>query len=189
MSWAFFGEADAMARADAHASRAAQDGLSVDDVLRAAIGDAPVSRGFVRGAGVAFYLTTGVRFALSDAPADDLTFEVLRSLPAPSSAARVGGVWTATGDMPDAVSVLARNAGDAFTSATAIHREVKSAIRAAHNPQDDVWEQLSKGVKLASTWKASGQLEAAVIAWRGRGRIIGPIHGDLLMRFGVSTWR
>lgn len=187
LSWRFYGAADAVARADAIA-RAAKAPRSSDELLRVVVADAAVARGVVRGAGLAFYLAPGERFALADAPAEDLAFEVLRALPV-SSGARRGGIWTATGEAPDAVTVLARTAVDAHTGAGAIFQDVSAAILTAHNPLDDVWEQLSKGAKLASTLKAAGRLEAAVIAWRGRGRIIGPIHGDLLMRFGVSTWR
>ncbi|MES1990681.1 MAG: hypothetical protein V4441_07000 [Pseudomonadota bacterium] len=56
-------------------------------------------------------------------------------------------------------------------------------------PPEDVWETLSKGVKRASVLREKRQFHAAAFGLKGRGRIVGPLGGDRLLRFGVSEWR
>lgn len=53
----------------------------------------------------------------------------------------------------------------------------------------EIWEALSKGMKCASALREKRLLSAAAFALKGRGRTIGPIDGDRLVRFGVSEWR
>ncbi|HEX7777385.1 MAG TPA: hypothetical protein VF449_12740, partial [Parvibaculum sp.] len=54
---------------------------------------------------------------------------------------------------------------------------------------DDIWEALSKAMRRASALREKRLLRAAVFALKGRGRTLGPIDGDRLVRFGVSEWR
>ncbi|HMM13747.1 MAG TPA: hypothetical protein PKA57_03905 [Parvibaculum sp.] len=56
-------------------------------------------------------------------------------------------------------------------------------------PPDTIREALSGGVKRASALREKALLRACVLALRGRGRTLGPIDGDRLLRFGVSEWR
>lgn len=52
-----------------------------------------------------------------------------------------------------------------------------------------IWEALSAGVRRGSALREARLLRAAVIGLKGRGRTIGPVDGDKLLRFGVSEWR
>ncbi len=54
---------------------------------------------------------------------------------------------------------------------------------------ETIREALSSGVRLASSLRERRILRAAVLALKGRGRIIGSIDGNRLLRFGVSEWR
>jgi hypothetical protein len=56
-------------------------------------------------------------------------------------------------------------------------------------PPEDIWEALSKGMKRANALREKRLLRAAAFALKGRGRTLGPIDGDRLLRFGVSEWR
>lgn len=56
-------------------------------------------------------------------------------------------------------------------------------------PPDEIWETLSKGMRMASRLREKHILIAAAFALKGRGRVSGPIAGDRLLRFGVSEWR
>lgn len=56
-------------------------------------------------------------------------------------------------------------------------------------PPEDIWEVLSKGVTRANVLRDKRQFQAAAFALKGRGRIVGPLGGDRLLRFGVSEWR
>ena len=52
-----------------------------------------------------------------------------------------------------------------------------------------IWDALSASVRQASALRDRRLLSAAALGFRGRGRTIGPIDGDRLLRFGVSEWR
>ncbi|MGB3811578.1 MAG: hypothetical protein WA943_15910 [Parvibaculum sp.] len=56
-------------------------------------------------------------------------------------------------------------------------------------PPEEIWEALSKGMKRAAGLREKRLLRAAAFALKGRGRTLGPIDGDRLVRFGVSEWR
>lgn len=56
-------------------------------------------------------------------------------------------------------------------------------------PPEEIWEALSKGMRCASALREKRLLSTAAFALKGRGRTIGPIDGDRLVRFGVSEWR
>lgn len=56
-------------------------------------------------------------------------------------------------------------------------------------PPDEIWETLSKGMRMASRLREKRILIAAAFALKGRGRVTGPVAGDRLLRFGVSEWR
>lgn len=54
---------------------------------------------------------------------------------------------------------------------------------------DLIWEVLSAGVRQASAFRQARLISAAVLALKGRGRVIGSVDVDRLLRFGVSDWR
>ncbi|ABS64134.1 hypothetical protein Plav_2525 [Parvibaculum lavamentivorans DS-1] len=54
---------------------------------------------------------------------------------------------------------------------------------------EQVWEALSSSVRCAMAIREKRLLRAAALGLKGRGRTIGPIDGDRLLRFGVSEWR
>ncbi len=56
-------------------------------------------------------------------------------------------------------------------------------------PPEDIWETLSRGMKRAMALRERRQFQVAAFALKGRGRTLGPVSGDRLLRFGVSEWR
>lgn len=54
---------------------------------------------------------------------------------------------------------------------------------------DLIWEALSAGVRRASAFRQARLISAAVLTLKGRGRIVGSVDVDRLLRFGVSDWR
>lgn len=54
---------------------------------------------------------------------------------------------------------------------------------------EEIGEVLSKGVKRARVLRDKRQFQAAAFALKGRGRTLGSVSGDRLLRFGVSEWR
>lgn len=111
--------------------------------------------------------------------------------------------------LADTVCVLSKNAAlAAYASAYIAHGVQAEGVKASYIQGKDrflgayeavrevpvmepdlIWEALSRGVRLASALKSKGLLRACVLTLKGRGRLIGPIEGDRLLRFGVSQWR
>lgn len=56
-------------------------------------------------------------------------------------------------------------------------------------PPEEIWDALSAGIRRANALLENRLLRAAALGLKGRGRTIGPIDGDRLLRFGVSEWR
>ncbi|MEQ8282846.1 MAG: hypothetical protein RIC04_11625 [Parvibaculum sp.] len=54
---------------------------------------------------------------------------------------------------------------------------------------EEVWQALSAAVRRASALREKRLLRAAALGLKGRGRTVGPVDGDRLLRFGVSEWR
>ncbi len=54
---------------------------------------------------------------------------------------------------------------------------------------DAVWQVRSAAVRQATVLRDKRLLGAAALGVKGRGRTIGPVDGDRLLRFGVSEWR
>ncbi|MGB6085568.1 hypothetical protein [Parvibaculum sp.] len=52
-----------------------------------------------------------------------------------------------------------------------------------------VWDALSASVRQAAALRDRRLLSAAALGFKGRGRLLGAIDGDRLLRFGVSEWR
>ncbi|GAA6154780.1 hypothetical protein NBRC116588_02530 [Pyruvatibacter sp. HU-CL02332] len=148
--------------------------------------------GIAHDKGIAYVLTQGALFPdIPDMP-DGMTFELLRSLDAPIALkGERGGVavvtapnWSASAE---AVGVVARSSSLAQLCASAIEKTV-SRPDGELSPEV-VWDALGDGARAASALRSAGYLKSAVLTFRGRGRAIGPIDGDRLLRFGVSSWR
>lgn len=54
---------------------------------------------------------------------------------------------------------------------------------------DMLWQVLSAAVRQATSLRDKRLLRAAALGVKGRGRTVGPVDGDRLLRFGVSEWR
>ncbi len=74
----------------------------------------------------------------------------------------------------------------AFKLADAMMREVETLSGLTPEP---IWDALSSGVRIAASARSSDGIKAAAITLHGRGRLVGPILPDRLIRFGVSEWK
>lgn len=92
----------------------------------------------------------------------------------------------ATGPALDAAAVLTPLGGNAPAEAAALAR---MPLPALEEGPDVIWDRLGHAARRAQTLIREGRIRAAALTFRGRGRLIGPISGDLLLRFGVSAWR
>lgn len=127
----------------------------------------------------------------------------------------LGGIRssTPTSGLADLVAVQARGAGFAgfVAAALADAAEVAGATREPGRSRDKllqmgwagrrvtgatgliepeaVWEALSAAVRRANVLRERRLLRAAALGLKGRGRTVGPVDGDRLLRFGVSEWR
>jgi hypothetical protein len=171
----------------------ALDAALMDEALSESLEAATPNRfGIAQDKSIAYVLGEGAQFPdLPDMP-DGMTFELLRSLDAPIALrGETGGVavvtasnWSASAE---AVGVVARSASLAQLCATAIEKTV-SRPDGELSPEV-VWDALGDGARAASALRSAGLLKSAVLTFRGRGRAIGPVEGDRLLRFGVSSWR
>lgn len=100
----------------------------------------------------------------------------------------LGGYWAAMveGSSFDRVAVVVPRGVDAIETATAL---ANLPVPDAGETAGEIWDRLALGVRRAMALKNQSLLMAAAIAWRGRGRVVGPLNPDLLIRFGVSSWR
>jgi ApbE superfamily uncharacterized protein (UPF0280 family) len=92
----------------------------------------------------------------------------------------------------DAVAIYARSGAEAALSAILVADSVglsETAKRQAIPATEDIWDALSKGVRVLSPLREANLVRTGVLALRGRGRSIGTIAEDRLLRFGVSEWR
>ncbi len=92
----------------------------------------------------------------------------------------------ATGPALDAAAVLTPLNAPAVTEAAALAR---LPVPALDDGPDAIWDRLAHATRRAQSLMREGRLLAAALTFRGRGRIIGPLNGNLLLRFGVSAWR
>lgn len=98
---------------------------------------------------------------------------------------------SADGDA-DAVAIYARSAAEAALSSVFVADAVEMPATARSQtipPPEAIWEALSKGVRCLLPLREASMVRAGILSLRGRGRLIGPIAGDRLLRFGVSDWR
>jgi hypothetical protein len=91
----------------------------------------------------------------------------------------------------DAVAVLASHAVRAQAGALAIGKAVSvpSAEGGKALAAEVIWDALSQGARIGQRLKSQKLIEAAVLTAKGRGRTMGALKPDPLIRFGVSDWR
>ncbi|NIJ41101.1 hypothetical protein FHS78_001382 [Parvibaculum indicum] len=65
----------------------------------------------------------------------------------------------------------------------------KTVFQTGTMEPDAIWDALSSGVRRAAALREARLLRAAALGLKGRGRTVGPVDGDKLLRFGVSEWR
>jgi len=68
-------------------------------------------------------------------------------------------------------------------------RERRVAASAGPVEPELIWQALSASVRQAAALRDKRLLRAAALGFKGRGRTLGPVDGDRLLRFGVSEWR
>ncbi len=137
--------------------------------------------------------------AVLDVPSDQrgaLWLELIRGL---RPGVIKGGIAVAGHRVPnsadgdaDIVAVYARSGAEAALSAILIADSVELSDRAksrAIPATEDIWDALSKGVRVLSPLRQANLVRTGVLAQRGRGRCVGQIAHDRLLRFGVSDWR
>ncbi len=176
-------------------SVSAFDAAVADAAVEAALrGPAPAQLAVGAGSAIAYHLAQDARFGAFAGVPDGMAAELLRSLDPPMALkGERGGVavvmpaaGTAEGGA-EAIGVAARSAAHAVLCAQGIAAAVP--VVTSELSAEAVWDALSEGARIASALKAAGHLRGAVLTLRGRGRAIGPLDGDRLLRFGVSDWR
>jgi len=86
------------------------------------------------------------------------------------------------------VTALAGDPHEAQSAAAAIAGAI--ARLAQDGPADDAaFDALAPAVRAAQALLRSGRIAGAVVTVHGRGRAIGPLDVDMLLRHGVSRWR
>lgn len=126
----------------------------------------------------------------------DLWLEVIRAI---RPGIVKGGIAVAGARVPDsadgdadAVAIYARSAAEAALSSVFVADAVEMPTTARGQsipPTEAIWDALSKGVRALLPLREASMVRAGILSMRGRGRLIGPIAGDRLLRFGVSDWR
>lgn len=86
----------------------------------------------------------------------------------------------------DTVLTLARGGAAAAVAAIDIAKAMGPYTADGIEP---IVNALSVGARTASDLRNRGAITAAVITLKGRGRTIGDVSAETLMRFGVSDWR
>lgn len=105
--------------------------------------------------------------------------------------AGLGGTFPTSG-AADRVAVHAKNAALAALAAAFIANGTTTPAlgREAGPPSPEaIRDGLAAGMKRARGLGEKRLLRVCVLALKGRGRTLGPVDGDRLLRFGVSEWR
>lgn len=182
----------------AMAARYALTGALADQALSAMrSSDTPLMAAYVAsGECCAFAIEEGTALDVPAASRGALWLEVVRALQ-PGNAR--GGIAVAGSRVPesadgdaDAVAVYAGSTAEAALSAVLVADAVELSVMASRPSipsPEDIGEALSKGIRALSPLKQANIVRGGILAFRGRGRLVGPISGDGLLRFGVSDWR
>lgn len=125
------------------------------------------------------------------APGFSLPRDILAAAPVWELAAGLTGPLDATlavagGAALDLAGVAVPPGGPAAAEAVALAR---MPVPTLEDGADAIWDRLGHAARRAQALVREGRLLAAALTFRGRGRLIGPVLGDLLIRFGVSNWR
>ncbi len=67
--------------------------------------------------------------------------------------------------------------------------EVPVVSKMAHLDPEETWDALAPGARVASEARQAGRVYAGALSLRGRGRVIGALDPNPLMRFRASQWR
>lgn len=111
-----------------------------------------------------------------------LLWDLAASLTGPLTAS----LALASGKALDAAAILTPLGAPAAAEASALAR---MPVPALEDGPDAVWDRLAHAARRAQTLIRDRRLIAAALTYRGRGRLLGPLSGDRLIRFGVSAWR
>jgi hypothetical protein len=103
-----------------------------------------------------------------------------------STGVRQASLAVLQGGAVDVVGVAAPAGEDVGHIASLLAR---TPVVVAGQDSEAVWDHLAVVARTAKTLMAERQIIAVALTFRGRGRLIGPLNGDLLLRFGVSMWR
>ena len=155
-------------------------------LLAAAAEAAPASWHVLSSGGaLLLYRPPGAAIPL-DAGDSDFAWEVARNVvPAGAEPLRVA-IAVARGTALDAAAVVAPWDQRVAALASGL---AAMPLPALEEGPDAVWDRLGHAARRAQALLKEGRLTAAALTFRGRGRLIGGLRGDLLIRFGVSTWR
>jgi len=130
-------------------------------------------------------LLRGASVPADAGPGSDLRWEMARALDV------IGGDMTrvtiavAGGPALDHAGVATEFGRDAARMA----RQLAALSVISEAGPEMAWDRLSAPVRRAQTLQREEGLLAAVLTYRGRGRVVGRLRRDMLMRFGVSAWR
>lgn len=146
------------------------------------------------GDAVAFDVRDGAALP-AEGPMPPVLGEFLRALgPGQRGGVALAGLSGAfpTSGAADRVAVHAKNAALAALAAAFIADGTTApALRREAGPPspEAIRDGLAAGMKRARGLSEKRLLRACALALKGRGRTLGPIDGDRLLRFGVSEWR
>lgn len=194
------------ARSAAHAGDIAHSADAARHAIVGALADQALEAMKAEGHAGAAFAVSGECGAFSigmedvlDVPANargSLWLEVVRGL---RPAVIKGGIAVTGARIPqarvgdgDAVAIYAPSAADAALSAVLVGEAIRmrpEALKQPIPPAEEIWDALSRGVRVLLPLREANMVRAGVLALRGRGRLIGPIAGDRILRFGVSDWR
>ncbi len=172
-------------------------GAIVDDVLATMLNDHPFDSAFVvSGECGAFQIEME---GVLDVPAEARTGLWLEMVHGLRPGIVRGGIVSAgarfdehpSGDA-DIVTLYGACATETALAATLVAESVEmnsAARQVSIPPVEEIWDALSKGARTLSRLRDQRLVRSGVLTLRGRGRLIGMISADRLLRFGVSDWR
>ncbi len=121
-----------------------------------------------------------------DAGGSDPLWEIARALAPPDGRPLRATIARGAGALADAVAVVVPLGQDA---SAALRRLTDGPAEVRADAADAAHERLSDLMRRADPLRRRGELVACAVAFKGRGRVAGPLRPDLLIRFGVSSWR
>ncbi|MCC6921047.1 MAG: hypothetical protein IT548_17765 [Alphaproteobacteria bacterium] len=133
------------------------------------------------------HLMPGAAVPLSAGPEGDRLWELARSLTCSADGLPLrASVAVAEGPPLDVAGAITPLRGRPSALA---HSLATAAVPLIEPGPEAAWDRLAPAARQAQAWVKDGTLLGAALAWKGRGRLVGPLRGDPLIRFGVSVWR